>query len=288
MRRILGTRKVGHAGTLDPMATGVLIILANGATKLSEKYMNGDKVYRAAVRLGVVTDTYDTTGKIISENEVSVTRGEIDGALAGFVGEISQTPPMYSAVKVNGRKLYELARRGIEVERKSRDITVYKIDVVDYRVAGVEPIRLSPILFLSERPFRRLNSDGYSPSGKNTQPKKLSGERSKSLKRANFRPSKKKFADNTFVLAKIFTKDGWKFAVLNRVGFDSRYPNLTLDIHCSKGTYVRSLIHDFGQVLGCGAAMSGLCRLRSGDFSIDDAVTLEDLQNEQDNFIGNI
>jgi len=92
------------------------------------------------------------------------------------------------------------------------------------RVSGVEPIRLSPILFPSERPFRRLNSDGYSPSGKNTQPKKLSGERSKSLKRENFRQGKKKFAGNTFVLARIFTKQGWKFAVLNRVWFDSRYP----------------------------------------------------------------
>ena len=121
VRRASGIKKIGHAGTLDPMATGVLILCVGGATRLSDYVMHGTKRYTARVRLGIVTDSYDAQGEIVEEHDASViTRGEVERALDGFRGEIAQVPPMYSAIKQGGRKLYDLARAGKTVEREPR------------------------------------------------------------------------------------------------------------------------------------------------------------------------
>ncbi|OUQ82293.1 tRNA pseudouridine(55) synthase TruB [Flavonifractor sp. An100] len=129
LRGALGERRIGHAGTLDPMATGVLPVFVGRATRAVEFASEGDKEYLAGLRLGTVTDTQDTTGHVLEEHPVQVTRQALEAALAPFRGEIQQLPPMYSAIKVNGKKLYELARKGREVERKPRAITIYSLDV---------------------------------------------------------------------------------------------------------------------------------------------------------------
>jgi tRNA pseudouridine55 synthase len=132
-RRTLGLKKVGHAGTLDPMATGVLILCLGGATRLSEYVMDTSKRYRATVRLGVETDTYDAEGQVTAERDVSgITRKDVERLLPTFVGDIEQVPPMYSAIKQRGRKLYELARAGEVVEREARPITIYQCEMVDW------------------------------------------------------------------------------------------------------------------------------------------------------------
>ncbi|GHU52272.1 tRNA pseudouridine synthase B [Clostridia bacterium] len=129
VRKILGERRVGHTGTLDPMATGVLPVCVGTATKIADYIQNGDKTYRAVMRLGVTTDTEDISGTVLCEKEVSVSEEDVRSAAAGFVGDISQTPPMYSAVKVNGQKLYKLARTGKEIERPARRISVHGINI---------------------------------------------------------------------------------------------------------------------------------------------------------------
>lgn len=187
VRRILGTRKVGHAGTLDPIATGVLIVLVGKATKLSDRLLCERKRYIAKFRQGVKTDTYDITGTVIEESGLSASRAEILRCIESFKGKISQVPPMYSAIKMNGKKLYELARAGVTVERKPREVEIYDISLV---------------------------------------------------------------------------------------GED------TLDISCSKGTYIRSLIYDMGEALGCGATLTELSRIESGNFTWDNAVTLEELSEK--------
>lgn len=132
VRRYSGQRKIGHTGTLDPNATGVLPLLLGNATKAQDIIPNRNKEYVAGFRLGVTTDTLDIWGKITCEKCSSATRADTEDALVQFVGEISQTPPMYSAVQVNGRRLYELARKGIEVQRKSRRITVYALKLLGF------------------------------------------------------------------------------------------------------------------------------------------------------------
>ncbi len=128
VRRVFGTRRVGHTGTLDPMATGVLVILVGSAVKASELLVTGEKSYEAVIKLGLATDTQDTTGNIVSRYDgVLPSYEELKAVLPAFIGEIGQLPPMYSALKVDGKKLYELARKGIEVERIERDITVSDI-----------------------------------------------------------------------------------------------------------------------------------------------------------------
>ena len=132
VRRILNMRKVGHTGTLDPEATGVLPVCVGKGTKVSDMLMVSDKVYTAQVKLGVVTDTQDIYGNVIKTSDAShITELDIKDAIMHFTGEIEQIPPMYSAIKINGQKMYELARKGIEVERKSRKITIYGIELVD-------------------------------------------------------------------------------------------------------------------------------------------------------------
>ena len=187
MRRILGQKRVGHGGTLDPMATGVLPVFAGRSTHAAGYVQEGGKRYAARMRLGLVTDTQDTTGTVLTERPVSVGRGDIEAVLPRFTGEISQIPPMYSAVSVNGVRLYKLARQGRDVERPARTVTVEALTL-----------------------------------GKQTD-------------------------ENEYELL----------------------------IDCSKGLYVRTLIADLGEALGCGAAMSALRRLRAGRFAVEDAMTLE-------------
>lgn len=193
LRGILHQKKIGHTGTLDPAATGVLPVCCGKATKVCELLTDKDKTYQAVCRLGIVTDTQDTTGKILQENSTKdLTADYIYQTVASFQGEGMQIPPMYSALKVNGKKLYELAREGIEVERKPRPITIKEIKIVQ--------------LNLEEQTF-------------------------------------------------------------------------TMEVTCSKGTYIRTLCHDIGQKLGTGAAMENLVRTRVAGFHIEDALILEEISN---------
>ncbi|MBQ2753913.1 MAG: tRNA pseudouridine(55) synthase TruB [Clostridia bacterium] len=191
VRRITGIKKVGHTGTLDPDAQGVLPVCIGNGTKLSDMLTVTDKRYTAVMRLGVVTDTQDISGNVLCETIPNVTKDDIIRALPQFTGEIFQIPPMFSAIKVNGKKLYELGRKGIEIEREPRKITVYSIEI--------------------------LKIDGN---------------------------------------------------------------NVTLDIACSKGTYVRTLCHDIGEKLGVGACMANLIRTESAGFTINESVTLETLEKD--------
>ena len=131
LRGMFHEKRVGHGGTLDPMATGVLPVFIGRATRAVEFAADADKEYIAGLKLGVVTNTQDATGEVVEEREVSATRAELEAALAPFRGEIEQVPPMYSAIKINGKKLYELARKGKEVERKPRPVTIHALEVLD-------------------------------------------------------------------------------------------------------------------------------------------------------------
>ena len=131
VRRILGVKKTGHTGTLDPMATGVLPIMLGGATRFSQYLPVHDKSYRAKILLGTVTDTLDITGEIIETRDVNVSEDELNSVIASFIGEIKQLPPMYSAVSKDGVRLYKLARQGIEIEREARDVTIYSINIAE-------------------------------------------------------------------------------------------------------------------------------------------------------------
>ena len=189
LRRLLGERRVGHAGTLDPMATGVLTVFVGRATRAVEFAETGAKTYEATLRLGTETDTQDTTGTVLRSSDVLPGREAILAALPRFRGEIEQIPPMYSALKRNGKKLYELARQGKTVERQPRPVTIYTLEL------GAQ----------------------HSPTD-------------------------------------------W-----------------ALTVKCSKGTYIRTLCHDIGQVLGCGGVMASLRRTEAAGFTLDDAVTLEEV-----------
>ena len=195
VRKKLGKIKTGHTGTLDPDAMGVLPICVGKATKLSEYIASSIKEYKAIVTLGKTTTTQDSSGEVIEERQVNCSENDILNIVNSFKGEIMQTPPMYSAIKINGKKLYELAREGKEIERKQRKITIYNIEVT-------------------------------------------------------------KFID----------KEHFEITVL-----------------CSKGTYIRALCNDIGEKLGCGAHMSYLLRTRTGNFYIDDAIKLEDIDNILEN-----
>lgn len=190
MRGILKMRQIGHAGTLDPMATGVLIVLLGKATRVSDYLMAEQKEYIAKMVLGKTTDTQDITGNVLTERKVGVTEEQFADAVKSFVGDIEQIPPMYSAIQIGGKRLYDLARKGIEVERKSRHINIAGIDIIGH--------------------------------------------------------------------------DGDEYEI---------------KVSCSKGTYIRTLCHDIGEKLGCGAVMSELRRIKSGSFTLADSCTLDDIQN---------
>jgi tRNA pseudouridine55 synthase len=186
-----GLKRVGHTGTLDPRASGVLVILLGPAVRLSEYVSASDKRYQAIIRLGAATDTYDADGKFTRESStpINVTEEQFNTALQKYVGEIEQTPPPYSAVKVQGRRAYDMARKGEEVDLAPRKINVYHLEVLE-----------------------------WAP------------------------------------------------------------PEVVVDVHCSSGTYVRSLAHDVGNDLGYGAYLTGLRRTKSGRFSLRDAVPLKKLR----------
>ncbi len=196
MRGILKMKKLGHAGTLDPDATGVLPVFVGFATKACDILPCHDKTYEAEFRLGITTDTQDISGKVLSERECNgVTEDILRDVLADFRGEIQQIPPMYSAVSVGGKRLYELARKGVEIEREARTVNILRLELLSF--------------------------DESTHTGK-------------------------------------------------------------LEVRCSKGTYIRTLINDIGERLSCGAAMTALVRTEAAGFTLDDCVTLEELQNTDD------
>ena len=190
VRRLSGERRVGHAGTLDPEATGVLPVCLGKATRVIEFLMDTTKTYRAEFELGMDTDTYDATGTVVQWGDASgINQEQVETALGSFRGRIQQAPPMYSAVKQQGRPLYEMARAGKTVQRKKRSVEIHSLDLIAW------------------------------------QP-----------------------------------------------------PVVTLEVVCGKGTYIRSLAHDLGQTLGCGAMLRNLVRLRCGLLDLENAVSLPELE----------
>ena len=188
LRRVFGTRRIGHGGTLDPMATGVLPVFVGRATRGVEFFEHAEKTYETVLRLGVATDTEDITGRVLAEKPVEVTAEAFEEALTKFRGEILQVPPMYSALKVGGQKLCDLARKGREVERQPRPITIHELTCLDF------------------------------------------------------------------------------------CGSTAR-----LRVRCSKGTYIRTLCKDIGEALGCGGCMEALRRTTAGEYTIQEAVPLQEL-----------
>ena len=193
LRGICKQKKIGHTGTLDPDAVGVLPVCLGSGTKLCDMLTGETKEYIAGFQLGIATDTQDISGKILEEKEVCVSTEQVKEMLSHFVGELQQVPPMYSALKVGGKKLYELAREGKEVERKARPITIYELELLK-----------------------------------------------------------------------------------------AEHPEYEIRVVCSKGTYIRTLCHDIGQALSCGAVMTSLVRSRVGEFRLKDAKTLDELQELAD------
>jgi len=193
LRGVFQTRRIGHGGTLDPMATGVLPVFVGRATRGVEFFEHAEKAYEAVLQLGITTDTEDISGTVLEEKPVSITKELFLAALEGFRGEIQQIPPMYSALKVNGQKLCDLARKGKEVERKPRTITIHRLECLDF------------------------------------------------------------------------------------TGTSAR-----LLVHCSKGTYIRTLCKDIGEALGCGGCMAQLRRVLAGAYTIEEAVPLADLVASND------
>lgn len=188
LKGVLHQRRIGHSGTLDPMATGLLVVFIGRATRAVEFSEAQTKRYIASLRLGITTDTQDITGNELSHNIVDITQERLEAVFRKFMGDIVQIPPMYSAIKVNGQRLYKIARSGGEVERKGRNINICNISAIG--------------------------------------------------------------------------RDGEDFV---------------LDITCSKGTYIRTLCNDIGEALGCGGCMSALRRISVGDFSVDNAYSLEEV-----------
>lgn len=188
LRRVFNTRRIGHGGTLDPMATGVLPVFVGRATRGVEFFEHAEKAYETVLRLGMTTDTEDVTGRVLTEAEVRVTEAQVQAVLEQFRGEILQIPPMYSALKVGGQKLCDLARKGKEVERRPRLITIHELTLLG--------------------------------QGVNT---------------------------------------------------------LHLRVRCSKGTYIRTLCKDIGRTLGCGGCMQALRRVSAGEYTIEEAVPLQEL-----------
>jgi tRNA pseudouridine55 synthase len=187
--RLFAERKAGHTGTLDPLATGVLPVLVGRAVKASEYMLTSDKYYRATLRLGLTTDTEDITGNILTESDLIPCEEEVMKAVDSFVGKYLQTPPMYSALKIGGKKLCDLAREGVTVEREAREVEIFSIEC------------------------KKLSERDYS-----------------------------------------------------------------LDVHCSKGTYIRTLCADIGKMLGCGGIMKTLLRKRASVFTLSDSLTLSQLE----------
>lgn len=192
IRKITGIKRVGHAGTLDPFAEGVLIVLIGKATKLQSRFMEMPKTYVATLRFGATSDTYDKTGKItMLKAQPPTSESKIQNTIKQFIGEIKQVPPAFSAVKIKGKKAYELARKGIKPELKPRKVKIYEVEPRKYK-----------------------------------------------------------------------------------------WPYLEIEVKCGKGTYIRSLAHDIGQKLSCGAYLEKLIRTRIGKFDIDNSVRIDKLNKD--------
>lgn len=191
MRGILKIKKIGHTGTLDPDAEGVLPVCIGKATKLVDMITDKDKTYEAVLKLGITTDTQDMTGKVLSTSEVKANKQEIETVIKSYIGEYEQLPPMYSAIKVNGKKLYELARQGKEIERKRRLVVIYDIRILD---------------------------------------------------------------------------------------FNEKENEIKVSVDCGKGTYIRTLLYDIGETLGCGGTMKSLLRVAVGGFQLSQALKLDEIE----------
>ncbi len=189
LRGILKQKKIGHTGTLDPDAEGVLPVCLGKATKVCDLLTDKNKEYETTLLLGKTTDTQDISGTVLSQSQVSCTEAELGKMIDGFVGDYSQIPPMYSALKVNGKKLCDLARAGVEVERRPREVKIYSIDILEMAM-----------------------------------------------------------------------------------------PRVKMRVHCSKGTYIRTLCHDIGYLAGCGGCMESLLRTRVADFNIENAIKLSEIE----------
>ncbi len=195
LRGIVGQKKIGHTGTLDPDAVGVLPVCLGKATKLCDMLTDKNKTYETVMLLGSVTDTQDISGEVLSRHDTEcLDESSIRDAVNSFLGDYMQVPPMYSALKVNGKKLYELAREGVEIERKARPVKIYNIQIKDIDI-----------------------------------------------------------------------------------------PRVRMEVSCSKGTYIRTLCHDIGEKLGCGACMEQLVRIRVSRFGIDESLTLEQIATLKEN-----
>ncbi|WP_281646130.1 tRNA pseudouridine(55) synthase TruB [Parendozoicomonas sp. Alg238-R29] len=190
VKRLYGAAKAGHTGSLDPLATGVLPVCLGEATKLSQYLLDSDKSYRTTAKLGIQTNTGDAEGEVVSERPVAVTESDLEPVLAKFRGPIEQVPSMFSAIKHNGKPLYQYAREGIEIERKSRKVNIYRLTLLEFR--GDE---------------------------------------------------------------------------------------MVLEVDCSKGTYIRSLVEDIGEMLGCGAHVAELRRLKAGPYEEVQSHTIESLED---------
>jgi tRNA pseudouridine55 synthase len=191
MRGILKIKKIGHTGTLDPEAVGVLPVCIGKATRLVDMITDKDKTYEAVLKLGITTDTQDMTGRVLKTCMEVINRTELEAAMKGFIGEYLQLPPMYSAIKVDGKKLYELARQGKEIERERRRVSIHDIRLL---------------------------------------------------------------------------------------AWSDQEQEATLEVDCGKGTYIRTLLYDIGEVLGCGGTMKSLIRTRVGSFSIKDSLKLSQIE----------
>lgn len=213
LRRISNQRKIGHTGTLDPNAEGVLPVCFGNATKVCGLLTDTDKCYRAELILGKVTDSYDITGEVVSEAEVQVTLSQLSEVIKSFIGTQMQTPPMFSARKVNGKKLYDLARQGIVVEREQKEITVYNICLDSVVINDENDIEFE------------IENDKF---------------------------------DHSLLQKKV--------------------SRAFLTVRCSKGTYIRSICHDIGGKLGCGACMGSLLRTKVGRFTIEDSKRIKELE----------
>lgn len=195
-RRLLNIKKVGHTGTLDPDASGVLPICIGRGTKAADMLTASDKAYRAQFILGMTTDTLDASGEILTEQPVCVTEEQIEEAINGFIGEIEQIPPMFSAIKKDGKKLYELARQGVTIEREKRKVIIFDIKICE------------------------IDMESYA---------------------------------------------------------------VTIEVACSKGTYIRTLCEDIGMKLGCGAYMNTLVRIKSANFTLEESYRPEELLKMKEN-----
>ncbi len=196
LRRLLNTKKIGHTGTLDPDATGVLPVCIGKATKVSELIMGRDKCYIAQITFGIETDTQDAQGTVVNQaKNVEINELELKRIVESFIGEYEQIPPMYSAIKIKGKKLYELAREGKEIEREARRVYINSIKITD-------------------------------------------------------------------------------------IDLNKEFPTARIEVNCSKGTYIRTLCYDIGKKIGSGAHMSSLIRTCSGDFKLEESITLCELEEQ--------